>query len=215
MKKFLNFMKDAGITLGLLVAATLMGAFFRDMKIHETNIVIGYLLAVLLTARFTKGYFHGIAATAASFLLFNWFFTEPYYSLKIYDPTYIMTIIIMTITAIITSALTTKVKQAAVEAREKEAESNALYQMTNHLTDAEDSDHVASIIVSTVSRVLSCNAAFVCCDDSGKPVPTFIQQKDGGTQIHRELDDPLEFQRRMDTLHTAYDIDGDFYNYPV
>ncbi len=215
MRKIREPLKNLSITLVLIISATILGGFFRHWQLHETNIVIAYLLSVLLIARFTKGYVYGILATVLSFLLFNWFFTEPFYSLKINDPTYITTIIIMSITAIITSALTTKVKQAAVEAQEREAISNALYQMTNHLTDAEDSDQIASIIVRTVSRILDCHAAFVCCDENGTPAGTFIQQKENGQMIHRELERPADFERRMASLHTAYDVDAEFYNFPI
>ena len=215
MKRFLEILKNWGITLGFMAAATVIGIYFRILNIHETNTVTAYLLAVLLTSRFTRGYCYGISAAILSFLLFNWFFTEPYWSLKINDPTYIVTIIIMTITAIITSALTGKVKQAAEEAREKEAESNALYQMTNHLTDAENPEHIASILVETVSRIFSCRAAFVLFDENGNPEATFLQQCDQDRQVRRELGNPIEFKKRMETLHTPCDISREFHDYPV
>ncbi len=210
-----NVLHDITVTLLLIVGASLLGAAFRHWQFHETNIVIVYLLSVMLTARFTKGYVYGLMATLASFLLFNWFYTEPYYSLKINDPTYIITIIIMTVTATITSALTSKVIQAAEESRVKEAESNALYQMTNHLTDAEDSDTIAMITVKTVSRILSCNAAFVCYDEKGIPEQTFVQRKDNGALIHREMGQLAEFQKRMENLHASYDVGREFYDFPI
>lgn len=209
------------VTINLLIAflltgmATVIGFLFRYWNQQETNIVIIYILFVLLTARLTNGYLYGIGATVLSFLLFNWFFTEPYYSLKINDPTLILTAIIMTITATITSALTSKVKQTATDAQEKEAETNALYQMTNHLTDAETDDKIASVIVQTISRGLGCNAAFVCFDEAGNPVSNFIQQKEDGTQIHRKLDDPVEFQKRMKSLHSSFEVGKEFYDYPI
>ena len=215
MKRILEILKNIGITLGFMIAATVLGFYCRALGIHETNIVTSYLLAVLLTSRFTRGFGYGISAAIMAFLLFNWFFTEPYWSLKIYDPSNIVTVIIMTITAIITSALTGKVKQAAEEAREKEAESNALYQMTNHLTDAENNEHVASILVETVSRIFSCKAAFVLYHESGEPCINFLQQCDGGRQVHRELANPTEFKKRIETLHTPCDMGREFYDYPV
>lgn len=210
-----NIVSNLFIAIALTGFATMIGFLFRHWNQHETNIVIIYILFVLLTARFTNGYLYGIGATVLSFLLFNWFFTEPYYSLKIKDPTLILTAIIMTVTAMITSALTSKVKQTATEAQEKEAETNALYQMTNHLTDAETEDKIASVIVQTISRGLGCNAAFVCFDEAGNPVSNFIQQKEDGTQIHRKLDDPVEFQKRMKGLHSSFDIGREFYNFPI
>lgn len=203
------------ITFLLTGTATLIGFLFRYWNLQETSIVIIYVLSVLLTARFTSGYFYGIGATVLSFLLFNLFFTEPYYSLKIHDPTLFLTAIIMCITATITSALTSKVKQTATEAQEKEAESNALYQMTNHLTDAETSDQIGSITVQTISKILSCNAAFICFDETGDPVSYFIQQKEDGSQVHRELDNPTEFQKRMKNLRRPFDIGSEFYDYPI
>lgn len=206
---------DCFITFVLICFTTLIGFCFRDLGLLDTNIVLLYILSVLLTSRFTSGYFYGIAATVLSFLLYNWFFTEPFYSLKINDPMMILTVIIMTITATITSALTSKVKQTAADAKEREAESNALYQMTNQLTDAETGDAIGSITVKTVSDILSCNAAFVCFDENGVPYPTFIQQKEDAVQIHRRLDNPAEFQNRMQQLHQPYETGKEFCDYPI
>ena len=210
-----GFMKDLAVTVLLLTLATAVGGILFRLESHNSNVVTVYLLAVLLTARLTKGYLPGLAAAALSFVLFNWFFTDPYYSLKISDPSNIVTIIIMTITAIITSALTSKVKQSAAEAREKEAESNALYQLTNHLTDAENCDAIAEITVRTVSTILSCRASCILYDEESQPVPTFIHQREDGTIVHRELDGAQELRKRMETLHASVDRGPEFYDFPI
>lgn len=214
-KKIKKRMVDGLITVFLIAAATMIGFLFRNWGLRETNIIIMYILFVLLTARFTNGYFYGIAAAGLSFLLFNWFFTEPYFSLKINDPTLVLTVIIMTITAMITSALTSKVKQTATVAREKEAESNALYQMTNHLTDAETEDKIAAITVQTVSRILACKAACIVCGEDGIPLCGFIQQGEGEKQIHRRLDHPAELQKHVENVRDTAYVDEEFYNYPI
>ena len=214
-KKIMEVFKNSGIVILLLTVATIAGVLFRNQDLHHSDIVMVYLLAVLLAARLTKGFAYGLAASILSFLLFNWFFTEPFFSLKIYDPSNIITVVIMTVTATITSALTSKVKQAASQAREKEAESNALYQMTNHLTDAKNYDSIAEITVKTVSDILCCNVSCIYFDEKGMPMPTFIQQKSDGTQIHRELQQADQLKRRMEKLHTPVDIGPDFYDYPV
>lgn len=203
------------IMLLLIAIPTVIGFLSANIHGFETNITIIYILSVLLTARFTSGYFYGIAAAVLSFVTFNWFFTEPYYSLKIHDPTLLLTVIIMTITAVITSTLTSKVKQTAAQAREKESESNILYQMTNHLTDAETENQIAAIVVQTVSRILSCNAGFLCFDENGAPMPHFIQQKEDGTQIHRRLECPADFQKQIKNLHKPYAAQSEFYDYPI
>ena len=110
------------VMAGFLLLASAVGIIFREMKFQESNIVIVYMLSVLMTSRFTKGYVFGLTASVIATFLFNWLFTRPYYSFAGYNPGYLITFVIMTITAIFTSALTTRVKEDAVRAQEKEAE---------------------------------------------------------------------------------------------
>ena len=209
-----NILKDSVITIIFLSLATLIGLFFHKCNFQENNVVVTYILSVLLIARFTDGYSYGIFATIFSIILFNWYFTAPYFTLNYYDPTYSITFIIMTVTAIITSALTTKVKKAAKEAQEKEAESNALYKMTNLLTDAEDQEAIARIVVKTIRSILSCEAVMVCYKENGELEPWCILQRDG-EQERRQLQNKEELQERIKKLLTAYDCDEEYYNYPV
>lgn len=216
MKKTrMKWLRDLLIAVSLLSITTLVGFVFRDLHLMETNVIVLYILSVILTARYTSGYAYGIAATILSFLLYNWFFTEPFYSLKIKDPMMILTVIIMTFTAMITSALTSKVKKTATDARAREAESNALYQMTNQLTDAESGDAIGSIAVRTVSEILSCDAAFICTDEEGRLCPGYIQQKGPDAQIHRRLEDPTDFQKRMEQMDRPYAEGQEFCDYPL
>lgn len=128
MKKgVLNGLRDTGLTAMILVISTLLGTLFGHWGFHKINVVVVYIFSVLLIARFTRGYGYGIGASIVSLLLFNWFFTEPYYTLKVDDMTYIVTFAIMMFTSIVTSTLTSKVKQAAADAKVREGESNALY----------------------------------------------------------------------------------------
>ena len=86
-------------------AATVIGRLFCLLQFPETNIVVVYILSVILTARFTDGYIWGIAATVLSTCAFNIFFTHPYFTLFVDDPTYLITFAIMAMTSVITSAL--------------------------------------------------------------------------------------------------------------
>ncbi|MBR6091022.1 MAG: DUF4118 domain-containing protein [Anaerolineaceae bacterium] len=192
-----------------------MGVLFRSLDFHETNVVVVFIFSVLLISRVTRGYVYGICSSVISLLLFNWFFTKPYYTLKVNDMTYFITFAIMTFTSIMTSALTTKVKQAAAEASEREYESNALYQMTNHLTDAEDAAAIAEITVKTSGDVLNCSTACICFDENGMPEKTFIQRKSDGTMIRRELSNAVELRRRMELLQGAVDTIESEYQYPI
>ena len=188
---------------------------FRQLDFHETNVVVVFIFSVLLISRVTRGYVYGICSSVISLLLFNWFFTKPYYTLKVNDMTYFITFAIMTFTSILTSALTTKEKQAAAEAYEREHESNALYQMTNYLTDAEDAAAIAEITVKTSSDVLSCNTSCICFDENGNPERALIQHKTDGTIIHRELSNAEELRKSMELMNGAADTFEDNNLYPI
>lgn len=216
MKKYaLNIIKDISLTILILTLSTALGYLFTHFNLHDINVVVLYIFSVLLISSFTKGYVYGIVSSVVSILLFNFFFTEPYYTLKVNDLTYLITFAIMLFTSIVASTLTYKVKKAASDAKERENESNALYKMTNHLTDAEEMEAIAKIVVSATSDALSCNASCICFDENGLPEKTFIQQKDDGQLVRRDLVQKDELIKRMEQLHSSVDITEENYLYPI
>lgn len=196
-------------------SATGIGWLFRNLNFPETNIVIVYILSVVLTARYTRGYVYGVAAAIAATCAFNYFFAPPYFTLSVYDPTYFITFAIMTMTSFVTSTLTSKVKQSALEAQEKEEEASALYRLTNHLTDASDISAIASVAVTTISEIMNCQAACLCFDDAGEPEQSYIQQRNGAQQIRRKLYDSVDIKYRMENLRTSFDAGSEFYDWPI
>ena len=211
----LDILRYTLITAGMIAAATAIGWVFRYIGFPETNIVIVYLLSILMTARFTRGYTYGIVASVIATCTFNYFFTKPYYTLLVNDSTYLITFVIMTVTAFITSALTSKVKQNAVEAREKEAETKALFQLTNRLTDAVDIDDIASITTDTISGIMDCRAACLYFDESGQPEQNYIQQQCTGKQVRRKVDDTAAMRHRIEEFGTAFDVGDEFCDWPI
>jgi len=204
------------LLLAALVAiASAIGYFFRYIGFPETNIVLVYLLAVLLTACFSKGYLLGVTASITATVAFNYFFTEPYYTLSVNDPSYIITFIIMTITALIASTLTSRVKQSALAAREKEKEAKALYNLTNFLTDAKDIHDIASIIIKAINECFECKAACLCFDENGMPENSFIQQATYDKQVRREIQNVNEIRHQIEELRTAYDVGTEFWDWPI
>jgi len=204
-----------GIMLSLLIAASVIGYFFYILGLSEADISIVYLLAVLLTARFTDGYVFGFYASLLAAFSFNYFFMEPYFGFSLKTHSYIITFIVMTITALVTSALTTHAKKNETEAREKEAETKALYTLTNRLTDAVDIHDIAGIATGTISEMLNSNAGCLCFDENGMPERTFIQQVSPEKQIRREIPDADALLHRIEGLRTGYDIGPEFYDWPI
>lgn len=214
-KDFKEIIRYIIITTVIIAAATSVGWIFLMIGFPETNIVIVYLLSILITARFTRGYTYGLVAAVVATFTFNYFFIEPYYTFSVSDPAYFITFGIMTITAIITSTLTSKVKQNALESQEKEAETSALFHLTNRLTDAADIADIASITTETISGIINCRAACLCFDESGQPEQSFIQQLNSDQQVRRKVDDTAEVKHRIEGLRSGYSIGSEFYDWPI
>ena len=215
MKKHGLLFVYAIITIGAVMCATVIGWVFRIAGFPETNIVIVYILFILLIACWTQGYYYGVAASVLATFTFNYFFTTPYYTLSVNDPSYLVTFVIMTLTTIITSTLTSKVKKNASAALEKEAETSALFQLTKRLTDAATIDDIAKITTNTISNIMNCHAACLCFDENGQPEQSFLQQQDEKDQIRRHVENPAALKHRIEGLSTPCDTGPEFYDWPI
>ena len=198
-----------------LCLSTAIGYTFRLIGFPETTIVLAYLLGVLLTARFSNGYTYGVLASVISIFAYNFFFTEPYYTFSVDDPSYLVTFIVMMITALLTGTLTSHVKKNAIEAKEKESETKALYLLTNRLTDASDLHDIAHIAVGIIASVMDCKVACLCFDDNELPEKTFVQQISSEKQIHRGTENAEYIKNKTEGLHEGFYTDAEFYNWLI
>ena len=72
-KKSVLWVIDIAKISAIVCGATLLGILFVKVGFPETNIVVIYIFAVLLVARFTKGYFYGILSSIVCLFCFNYF----------------------------------------------------------------------------------------------------------------------------------------------
>lgn len=105
------------IIRNLIITFTVLIAFFCLSQlidnIFQTNYLIPaiFALAVFLVSLITDGYFYGILASLLSVLAVNYAFTFPYFKFNFTIRENLASAIIMLIITVLTSALTTKVRQ--------------------------------------------------------------------------------------------------------
>lgn len=131
-----------GIEFLILSAATLLGLWLRTLGFTEASIMTLYILAVLLTAFWTNGVFYGLLSSVLCVLTFNYFFTEPRFTLLTYDPGYPLTFLVMLIAAALTSSLTAKARQQAKINAEKAYRTEVLLTASRNLQQAEVADEI-------------------------------------------------------------------------
>ena len=101
---------------GIFTVCILLGVFGLNLLLQyrfrtQTMTPMIFVLGVFLVSWRTQGYLWGIVASLLSVLAVNWAFTYPYWALDLISPECISSAVVMLIVAIMTGALTTRLKQ--------------------------------------------------------------------------------------------------------
>ena len=142
---------DLIVSIGLLIAATLLGYVFFGLGFTEANIITVYILGVLLISILTKYRIYALASSFVSVILFNFFFTEPYFTMKVYEKGYPATFAIMFVSAFISSTLAIKLKDHAKKSAQSAYRTKILFD-TNQLLQRADSEN--DIIAITAHQLM-------------------------------------------------------------
>ena len=199
-----------GITSGV-------GYLFTQAGFLDTNIVVIYLLAILITVWLTNSFMYGLIASVLATFAFNYLFADPFFAVS-NDPNYIITFVMMAFIALVTSTLTSHAKRSAAEARDREMETNAIYQLTNQLSDANTIHDIASISVSAISEYFSCDVACLCFDENGKPEQTLTRQIWRNGRFTQEDEMIVELKLQIEEFKAGFNtgkIDHKFLDWPI
>lgn len=104
-------LQDSFFTILILVGAFSVNLFLQSTFQTQTMTPMIFVLGVFLVSWRTQGYFWGIASSLISVLAVNWAFTYPYWAFDLISPECISSAVVMLIVAIMTGALTTRLKQ--------------------------------------------------------------------------------------------------------
>lgn len=110
MKRSKHFIKDMMITVLVMGLCFGAGILMHDVFMIPEQVTTTFAFGVFLVALMTDGYLWGVIASAAGLLLVNYAFTFPYFALDFLIPSNFYSAVVMAIIAVLTSALTTKVK---------------------------------------------------------------------------------------------------------
>ena len=158
IKKMLPAPKDFGITAAILLAVTGIGFLFEKFGFTDANIVTVYILGVLLVSWLTQGYVCGALASILSVSLFNFFYTEPRWTLRAYDSDYWITFTVMLLSSVITATLASKLKDQAILSEQAAFRTKTLLETNQLLQKAKDEEEMFQITVDQLSKLLRCEA---------------------------------------------------------
>ena len=106
-----NRTRDFLVTAGILIASFLFSLITNSIFQTSASVPMVFVLGVFLISVITKGYLCGIAASLLGMLAVNFAFTFPYFEFNFIMPENLFSAVVMLVVAIVTGALTTKLKQ--------------------------------------------------------------------------------------------------------
>jgi two-component system, OmpR family, sensor histidine kinase KdpD len=137
----------------LVVLATLIG-YIVGGDIEATNLVMVYLLAVVIAAIYL-GRGPAIFASILGVLTFDFLFVHPFYTFTVSDTEYIITFVGLFLVGVVISQLTARASEQADAARQREAETAELYDLSRDLASAADSEAILSVLQKHLERTFS------------------------------------------------------------
>lgn len=165
-------LRDLMKSIGILLAATLIGYVFSWLGFKEANIVTVYILAVLVIAVITTRRLYSMVSSVVSVLVFNFFFTVPKFTFMAYDDGYPVTFLIMLTVAFITSTLAIKLKNHAKQAAHAAFRTKILFDTNQLIQKASGTNEIITATANQLIKLLGKNIVIYCCKDNklGNPL---------------------------------------------
>jgi two-component system sensor histidine kinase KdpD len=136
--------------------------------IAQGSLVMVYLVGVVVVAaRYGRG--PSIVAAVAGSLAFDFFFTRPFFSLRIADPRLVITVGVMLLVGLVISELTTALRERGHAAVGHARRVAMLYTLTRDLARATDDDHTYQAVRRHVARAVGCDVVFFRPADGAAP----------------------------------------------
>ncbi|MFZ5905526.1 MAG: sensor histidine kinase [Chloroflexota bacterium] len=139
--------------LPVVIIASITAIFFalRD-ALDTTLIALLYLLPLgMITAFWGLG--PGITSALITFLTFNYFFIQPYYTFTVHRPTDVVILVVFLIVAVVISQLVGRAQAGLAAATAREREATRLYELSTALAGLHNDRAIAQILAKQVHAV--------------------------------------------------------------
>ena len=170
---------DYGKSLGLMAAATAAAFGFESLGLTESNIVTVYILTVLLISVVTANQFCSLVFSVLSVLIFNFFFTEPRYTLMAVSPGDPVTFVVMFLSAFISGSLASRLRAHAGQSAQTAYRTRLLFDTDQMLLKAKGQKEILSAAASQLMKLLH------------KDIVTIVPREKGPLDPEVLLQDPM------------------------
>ncbi len=150
------------------------------------SLAVVYLVGVLAIGM-RRGTTGAVMTSILSFLAYNFFFTMPFFSLKVATHDSIVALLVFTISALFTGSLAGRLKRQVEFMRVTQERTETLYDFARKIASASTTDDVLWAAAAHIARSLECHSLILMPDQLG-----MLRQVQGFPSIEEELDSQSE-----------------------
>ncbi len=187
-------MKDIAFIIATILFATLLGIVFHRFGFSDVTVIAWYILAVQIIAVRVSDMFINALISLICVIVFNFFFTEPRYTLFAYDSDYIMTFAVMFIVSFLAGLLADQLRRMLRQAEADRVRTQIMFDTSQLLNKATDYEEAATVTGMQLKKLV------------GRSI--FIQLSDSGTnpKLHFPDDCEKEFEAEIETDCIAWTL---------
>lgn len=154
-------------SLAIISFCTVLSIFCQKIGFTEHNILLVYIIGILFISINTNGYIIGIISAFINAIVFNYFFTIPRFTLSIHDTSYLMTLPFFIMASIITSTLTSKIREESKELMVKEKNAELLYQISKKFLGVMGKKNIINHSIELISLSIEKDVIFYSKKNEG------------------------------------------------
>lgn len=160
-RNLIHYLAAAGI-----VAAASLLAFLVERLFPVADLSLIFLVGVLVTATWF-GLWPSLFASVLSFLAYNFFFTEPRFSLTVANEATVLTLVLFLVVSVIAGNLAARLRMQVDAQREIAKRTTNLYEFSRKIASAATFDDVVWAAVHHVASTLNCRSLILVPDADG------------------------------------------------
>ncbi|MCZ0962914.1 sensor histidine kinase [Paracoccus benzoatiresistens] len=146
------------------------------------SLAVVYLVGVLAVAM-RLGTAGAIAASILGFLAYNYFFTEPFFSLRVAADESVVALLVFTVSALFTGSLAGRLKRQVEFMRATQVRTETLYDFARRIASATTTDDVLWAAAAHIAHTLECHSLILMPRMDG-----VLDQVQGFPAIEEDLD---------------------------
>ncbi len=146
--------KEVLVSAAILLATTGLNFIFYRLGLTESNLIMIYLLGVLLTAIATRHRICSLFSAVASVFVYNFLFTVPRFTFRVYDSNHLVTFVIMFMVAYIASTLALRLKNHAYQSSQAAHRTKILFDTDQLLNRARGREEIIHALASQLVKLL-------------------------------------------------------------